>query len=240
MGCEVGVPAALGGSHCPLGPPGIAWTNPPPTPHPRPARQSAVEDPGIGVLSGPRGVWTGPAMGRWASLLPVIMGQAPAKQLVGFPLSHHLEVFATRYSVCTRDNLPEPLQGAFYRLTSVIPPAPWTLPGRVQPQSGHSQGGDLCGPGGLGPRQQSPALNNGRQSGWPVAFTHFPGCVRPRHSLNLTGFVGHLQLAGASGQLPSGSRSVVPLSACTRAGQGPAARRAGTRCVCVVCLASCV
>ena len=168
------------------------------------------------------------------------LSQAPAKQLVGFPLSHHLEVFATRYLVCTRDNLPERLQGAFYRLTFVVPPAPETPPGRVQPQSGHSQGGDLGGPGVPGPRRQSPALNNGRQSGWPVAFTHFPGCVKLHHSLNLTGSVGHLRLGGASGQLPVGSRSAVPLSACTRAGQGPAARRTGTWCVCLVCLASCV
>lgn len=160
------------------------------------------------------------------------LSQALAKQLVGFSLSLHLEVFPTRHSLCTRDNLPEPLRGAFYRLTSVVPPAPGTPLGRVQPQSGHSQGGDLCGPG---PRRQSPALNNGRQSGRPVAFTHFPGCVRPCRSLNLPGLVGGL---GASGQLPLGSRPAVPLSACTHVGQGPAARRAGRRCISLVCLAA--
>lgn len=105
-GCGVGVPAALGGSHCPLGPPGTVWTNPPPTIHPRQALQSAVEDPGIGVPSGPRGCGQA-GHGEVGFSAPTHCGliQAPAKQLVGFPLSHYLEVFPTLSSVHTRDNL---------------------------------------------------------------------------------------------------------------------------------------
>lgn len=107
----------------------------------------------------------------------------------------------------------------------MVPPAPGMPPGssrslvtaRVWAQPA---GGDLCGPGGLGPRRQSPALDNGRQSGWPVAFTHFPGCVWLRHSLNLTGFAGHLQLGGVW-TAPLGPQACGPIVCLHMCGAGP-------------------
>lgn len=59
------------------------------------------------------------------------------------------------------------------------------------------------------------------QAEWlALAFTHFPGCVWLRHSLNLTGFAGHLQLGGVW-TAPLGPQVCGPIVCLHTCGAGP-------------------
>ena len=95
-----------GAATAPWGPQGLSGPtlHPPPTP----AKLCSLlwKTLESGFLVAPGGV-DGPGHGEVGFSAPTHCGlsQAPAKQLVGFPLSHYLEVFPTLSSVCTRDNL---------------------------------------------------------------------------------------------------------------------------------------
>lgn len=238
------------GSHCPR-----------PRPH---SKLGALlsEEPGIGLLSGSWGCgqaspWGGGLLCRSPPTYPGL-SQAQSQQLVGFLLLGHLGFYYSllclpqREFTCVSALLPEPLQGAFYREASAIPPPPTPArdragAGRHRRRRGHSLWVGRVLPWicvcrvGPGPRQQKPCPQQG-QAEWLVGwvFTHFLGCVRPCCSLNLTGSAGtrHLGCLNGSPQA-SGSRPAIPLSACMRVGQG-AECQDGAECVCLLGLASCV
>lgn len=164
------------GSHCPR-----------PRPH---SKLGALlsEEPGIGLLSGSWGCgqaspWGGGLLCRSPPTHPGL-SQAQSQQLVGFLLLGHLGFYYSllclpqREFTCVSALLPEPLQGAFYREASAIPPSPHPSQGQgrrrpsppatwAQPLGWTCTPLDLCVPSGSGSQaaETLPSTRAGRMVG---------------------------------------------------------------------------
>ena len=165
-------------------------------------------------------------MGRWASLPPLILGlsQAQPEQLVGFLLLCHLGVCLHQRSfICVSACLPEPSrylshpvmfpQASSRGRPRLSQPGPW-----AQPLGWMCMPLGMCAPGGSRPDSRNPPLNNGRPSGLSGGVYPLSWLCEALPLLELDRLCRQLAVQGRQA---SSSRSAIPLSACTRVGQGP-------------------